>query len=235
MSRIDASPLIRGVASIPGALFGGLFTVFTGFVLAAFWLGTTEVADRELVSRLPSDRQLLVRTVSRDLSAVWGGWLRGELVLMVFVGSLAFIGLLALRVPYPVALAFWAGVTEIFPIVGPWVGGVPAVLLATLENPPLGLAVLLLYLGIQQVENNVLVPKVMQHAVGLQPFVVLVALLAGGTLLGIAGLVIAVPLAAAIQVVIWRVWVSPPVAVSDPGPSPSAAEERDPPATESER
>lgn len=222
--RLDASPVLRGVAGVPAAVVGGLFNVLSGFVLAAFWLGLTETVDRTLLRTLTPDRQLLVRGVTRDLSQVWGGWLRGQLLLMVFVGGLSFVGLLILDVQYPVALAVWAGLTEIFPIIGPWIGAIPAVVLATLESPPLGAAVFLLYLGVQQVENSFLVPKVMQRAVGLHPFLVLVALLMGGSLLGIAGVIISVPVAAAIQVVLGRLWLGPPPAAAEGSPQqPSPA------------
>jgi len=232
LGRLDAAPILRGVAGIPAALFGGLFNILGGLVLAGFWLGLTETADRDVIARLPARQRTLVRELAHDLSLVWGGWLRGQLALMAFVGAISFVGLVVLRVPYPVALAVWAGVTEIFPIIGPWIGGVPAVLLAALVNPALGLAVFVLYLGVQQLENNLLVPKVMQRAVGLHPFVVLLALLVGGTLLGFVGIVIAVPLAAGLQVLAVRLWLRPligPPDRIDPETASDAAEPAAPP------
>lgn len=204
----QATPILRSVVALPVQVVGGIITVLSGFVLAAFWIGLTEDLDRALISRLPVQRRVFIRSLASDLSATLGGWLRGELILMVFVGALSFLGLVLLGVRYPVALAVWAGVTEILPIVGPWIGGVPAVLIAGVEGLGRGGLVFLLYLGIQQVENNFLVPKVMQRAVGLHPFVVLVALLVGGTLLGIPGIIISVPAAATLQVLVTRLWLS---------------------------
>jgi predicted PurR-regulated permease PerM len=201
-------PALRVVAAIPGQVLSGLLAILSGLVLGAFWIGFTERLDREAIGRLPIHRQYVIREIASELSSALGGWLRGQLVLMLFVGTLSFVGLLVLQVRYPVALAVWAGVTEIFPIVGPWVGAVPAVLVAAIESPAKGVAVFVLYVLVQQVENNFLVPKVMQRAVGLHPFVVLVSLLVGGTLLGIAGLIISVPLAAVGQVTLVRFWWS---------------------------
>jgi predicted PurR-regulated permease PerM len=198
------APLLRTVVALPAQVLGAIIAVFSGFVLAVFWIGFTEDLDRSVISRLSPDRRAAVRGLSGQISATLGGWLRGQVILMLFVGGLAFIVLLVLGVRYPVALAVWAGVTEALPLIGPWIGAVPAVLLATLESPTKGGIVLLLYLGIQQVENNFLVPRVMQQAVGLHPFVVLVALLVGGSLLGLAGVLIAIPAAAVIQVLLAR-------------------------------
>ena len=201
-------PVLRFVAAIPGQVLGGIIAVFSGLVLGAFWIGFTEQLDQDAISRLPPARQQTIRSIASELSVALGGWLRGQLVLMLFVGGLSFLGLLVLQVRYPVPLAVWAGVTEIFPIVGPWVGAIPAILVAAIESPAKGVAVFVLYVVVQQVENHFLVPKVMQRAVGLHPFVVLLALLIGGSLLSIAGLIIAVPLAATIQVSIARLWWS---------------------------
>jgi len=203
----QAPVILRGIGSAAVQGVVGIFTVLSGFILAAFWIGLTETVDRNVVSRLPLDRRLLVRRLAHDLSETLGGWLRGQLILMVFVGVLSFVGLAILQVRYPVALAVFAGVTEVLPIIGPWIGGIPAVIIASLVNPVLGVVVAVLYIAIQQIENNFLVPKVMQRAVGLHPFLVLVALLVGGSLLGVAGVIISIPLAAALQVTVKRLWL----------------------------
>lgn len=218
---VDALPILRGALAIPVSLASAIIAIVSGLVLAAYWIGFTESIGPVLASRLSAEREQQVRAMAGELSRVWGGWLRGQLVLMLFVGILAFVGLAVLGVPYPVALAVFAGVTEILPIIGPWIGALPAVLLSVVQTPGLAIAVVVLYFVIQQIENHLLVPKVMQRAVGLHPFVVLLALLIGGALLGLPGVIIAVPVASGIQAVA-SVLLGP----APPTAEPPAAEEQ---------
>jgi predicted PurR-regulated permease PerM len=120
---------------------------------------------------------------------------------------LSFVFLALLHIPFPVPLAFFTAVTKIFPIIGPWVGGAPSVLIAGLIDPKLGIAIFVLYVALHQVENYFVVPKVMQHAMGLHPFVVLLAILIGSKLLGIAGIIVALPVAAGIQISLKHLWL----------------------------
>jgi predicted PurR-regulated permease PerM len=99
-------------------------------------------------------------------------------------------------------LALLAGLLEVVPYIGPFLSAVPAVFFAFIQNPPLALAVAILYLIVQKIEGYVLVPKVMEKTVGTSPLVVLVALLIGFKLAGIVGLLIAVPLVSAITVIV---------------------------------
>jgi len=192
------------LAAVPLQLFTVLLGLVSVLVIAYFWLSATEALDRALVSRLPGYQATFLRSLATELSGRAGGWLRGQIALMFFVGVVTFVGLLVLGVPYPVALAVWASITEIIPIVGPFLGAIPAVLVAFTVSPWLALATAVLYLVIQQLEGNILVPKVMERAVGLHPLVVLLAVLVGGSLRGIIGIVVAVPLAAALQVIVER-------------------------------
>ena len=125
-----------------------------------------------------------------------GGWARGQFIMMVAIGGASFLVLLVLDVSFPVPLALWAGLTEFIPLLGPVLGAVPAILVALVDSPTKALLVALAYLLIQQVEGNFLVPKVMERVVGLHPFLVLASVLIGGALLGILGVLLAVPVAA---------------------------------------
>jgi predicted PurR-regulated permease PerM len=105
-------------------------------------------------------------------------------------------------IEYAVPLALIAAFTELLPYVGPWIGAIPAVIVALAMSPIMALWVALLYLGIQQFENHVLVPQVMKRTIGLSPVIIIFSLLVGAKLLGILGVLIAVPVAAMIALVV---------------------------------
>ncbi|MBU4332000.1 AI-2E family transporter, partial [Patescibacteria group bacterium] len=131
-----------------------------------------------------------------------GSWLRGQVILMIIIGILSYIGLLILGVRYALLLALFAGLMEIIPYIGPIFGAVPAVFIALTQSPIKGLLVIVLYLIIQQLENNLIVPKIMKRAVGLNPIVVILVILIGGKIAGIVGALIAVPVATAFSVML---------------------------------
>ncbi len=130
-----------------------------------------------------------------------GSWVRGQLTLMFIVGFLSYIGLTFLGVEYAIPLAFLAGLLEVVPTIGPTLSAIPAVLVAWGTSPVLALATLALYVLIQQLENNLIVPKVMSKAVGLSPLIVILALIAGFRIAGIAGAILSVPTVLLIEII----------------------------------
>ncbi|MFH0942627.1 MAG: AI-2E family transporter [Candidatus Beckwithbacteria bacterium] len=139
-----------------------------------------------------------------------GGWVRGELFLMFIVGFMSYLGLTFLGVEFAIPLAFLAGLLEVIPTVGPIVSAIPAILVAFGTSPVLALATTALYFLIQQLENNLIVPKVMSKAVGLSPLIVIFALMAGFQVAGIAGAVLSVPLVLLAEVVINDLYLHKP-------------------------
>lgn len=131
-----------------------------------------------------------------------GGWVRGELVLMVIIGVLTYAGLALLGVPYALPLAVLAGLLEAVPNLGPTIAAIPAILIGLTVSPVIAIGTLILSIIIQQLENNLIVPKVMQSATGTQPLVTIIVLLIGFTLGGIAGAVLSMPIYLTVQTVI---------------------------------
>lgn len=131
-----------------------------------------------------------------------GAWVLGQLILMAFIGLIVYGGLFFLRVEYALPLAILAGLLEIVPTIGPIVSAIPAILVALIGSPLLALSVLALYVIVQQVENNLLVPMVMRRSVGLPPILTIVALMIGAKFGGVAGAILAVPVLLAIQEII---------------------------------
>ncbi len=191
---------LGSLSALPLKVIGNLLAFFSVLVIPLFWFSATESFDRVVLSRVGPKRREMTLVLAGHISQRVGGWLRGQLLLMLCVGLAALAGLLILGVNFPLPLAFLAGLTEFFPLVGPWLGAIPAVIIAAIVSPWLALAVGVLYLMIQQLEAAFLVPKVMQRAVGLHPLVVVLALLAGGASLGFAGVLVAIPLAGVLQV-----------------------------------
>lgn len=217
--------LIGALAAVPFQVLGFLFGIVSVLVIGFFWMSATERFNNSVIALLPPKRAAEVRSVAAELSLRAGGWVRGQVILMVFIGIVTFLGLFVLGVPYPLALATWASLMEIIPIIGPFLGAIPAILVAlALKSPWVALATAILYVIVQQLENNILVPKVMERAVGLHPILVMVGVLAGGVLYGILGIVIAVPLVAAMQVLAMRLVVPWLIAHMGDAPGPPAAQ-----------
>lgn len=131
-----------------------------------------------------------------------GAWVRGELLLMTIIGLMSYIGLTLLGIPYALPLAIMAGVLEIIPIIGPVISAIPAFFVASSISWTMGLAVIGLYILVQQLENNVIVPVVMKRAVGINPILTLIALTVGGKLGGFLGILLAVPVALFVETVL---------------------------------
>ena len=136
-----------------------------------------------------------------DIEKQVGGWVRGELFLMLIIGVMTYLGLFLLGVPYALPLAVLAGLLELVPNLGPTMAAVPAIVIALTVSPVIALGTLILSIVIQQLENNLIVPKVMQSATGTEPLATIIVLLVGFTLGGIAGAVLSMPIYLTIQTV----------------------------------
>jgi predicted PurR-regulated permease PerM len=131
----------------------------------------------------------------------------GSLLLALVIGTVTFISLTLMGMPYALLLAVVAGVMELVPMIGPFIAAVPAVLIALPRGWETAVLVAGLYLIIQQLENNLLVPRIMSSQVNLPSVLVVIALLVGGSLLGIIGAILSVPAAAVVQILWLRVIV----------------------------
>lgn len=177
------------------AIVNRVVDVFLVLVIALYLL----LDDRRIrtlgLRALPARHRDRVEAVETEVVRVFGAYVRGQLVLAFLVGVAATITLLALGVPYALFLGVFAGVVELVPVLGSILGAVPAVLVALFQPFPLVLWVIIAFVVIQQVESNVLVPRISGHAVGLHPLAAMLALLGGLEVGGILGALFAVPLA----------------------------------------
>jgi predicted PurR-regulated permease PerM len=145
--------------------------------------------------------------VGHRLNRAIGGFFRGQLVVAAIVGVLCSIGLGVIGLKFWFLIGMIAGLFNVIPLIGPWVGGIPGVTIALTTGSPLqALLVILVMVGVQQIDNHFITPQVMQRTVHLHPAVVILALVAGGSLAGFFGLLLAVPVAAVLKILISHVW-----------------------------
>ncbi len=128
-------------------------------------------------------------------------WFWGEIILMITIGTMTFVGLNLIGVPYALPLAIIAGLLEIIPFFGPVISAIPAFIVASASTLFLGVVTVFLYFVVQQLENQIVVPLVMRRVVGLNPIVTLVVLIIGGTLFGLLGVFLAIPLTLLIEII----------------------------------
>lgn len=203
-----ASPDAVGtVLSAIWGFVGGIFGVVTILIVAFYLLIDAENMVRMMVRLFPRQERGRVRDAFRRAGEKVSAWLLGQLLLGAIIGTTAAIGLWILGVPYFSVLALIAGIGELIPIVGPLLAAIPAVVVAFSVSPATALGVAIFFFLQQQVENHVLVPKVMSRQVGISPVLVITALLIGGSLLGLVGAILAVPTAAILQVLLQELLV----------------------------
>lgn len=188
----SASNLFSTVLNI----FGGIFSFFLILIISFYISVQKRGIQRVLTAIIPLQYRDYLLDLWERAQKKLGRWLQGQLFLGLIVGSMVYVGLYFLDVKYALILAILAGVFEIFPYIGPVLASIPAIIIGLLQSPILGLWVIILYVAIQQIENHLITPLVIGKVVGLNPIVVILALLIGGKLGGIPGIILSVPLTA---------------------------------------
>ncbi len=192
-------------------------SVATVLALVFFWLVEHARIQRFALAFLPAHRRGGAREAWNEIENRLGLWVRGQLILMATIGIATGILYTIIGLPSAMLLALIAAITEAIPIVGPLLGAIPAILVAATVSPETALIVAVIYLLIQFIEGNVLVPLVMRNTIGISPFLVLVSLLIGGAAGGLVGALFGVPIAAAIVVVLERLQARDVPVQQDPG------------------
>lgn len=208
-TQFDPNMIGNYVNAIPSNLLRIVAGAFSNImsVLALFFMSYYLVLERPnlhkyLLRFFPKNEaeeraENLVVAVEKQV----GGWVRGELFLMAIIGVMTYAGLFFLGVPFALPLAILAGFLEAVPNLGPTLAAIPAIIIGLTVSPVIAIGTLVMAIIIQQLENNLIVPKVMQSATGTKPLVTIIVLLIGFTLGGIAGAVLAMPIYLTIQTV----------------------------------
>lgn len=175
-------------------------------VLTYYFLKDWQILRNAFVDALPPAARNKACIIIEEMAQVVSGYLRGQALISVIIGFIVFMGMYLLGVDYPLVLGLLATLTETIPIIGPIIGAAPAIFLAYLTAPALAIKVLIFFVVIHQLENHIIVPKIMGHTIDLHPVTVIISLLIGGQLLGIVGMMLAVPVVALLKVLFKQLW-----------------------------
>ena len=186
----------------------GLLSTLAVFLLAYYWTQEGNVVLRSMLRVFPPQRRRRVREFLQLAESKIGGYVRGQGLLCIAIGITAFIAYLVIGLPYTLVLAIFAGVMEMVPIFGPALGAIPAFVVALTIDPTKAIWVVVATIIMQLLENAVLVPRIMKNSMGVNPIIVLLSLIAFSSVFGFAGALLALPLAAIIQLLVSRVVVS---------------------------
>lgn len=198
----------------------GLITHLLGFflspILAFYLLRDHEEMRERLFLYIPMQYRSQVKNVLREINRALNGFFRGQLLISTIVGTVIYLGLMILRVRYALFIGFIAGLFDIIPYFGPIMGFIPAAAFALLRSPISVLWVLAIFVLANQLESSIIAPKIIGDRVGLHPLAVIFAVMVGGELMGVIGMLIAVPAASIVRVLLQYFLVSRNIA--DKGP-----------------
>ena len=199
-SNFNLSFLSNNIPSLANETINLIKTAFSNiiFVTSTLFFGFYFLLEKNLAQRLLGnffdDMELnKINLISERAQKRMSGWFWGEIILMIVVGLLTYIGLSLMGMKYALALAVLSGLLEVVPNLGPITATIPAFFIGLSQSYVSGLSMIALYLTVQQLENNLIVPFVMKKAVGIHPIITLMALIIGGKLAGIMGVILAIP------------------------------------------
>jgi predicted PurR-regulated permease PerM len=205
----DALDAVGQALTATGAILSGFVTLTAILLIGFYWTLEGEGTLRTLLRPLASDKRESVQEVLQEIGVRVGGYVRGQGLLAITIAVADLSVYLLIGLPAALAVALLAGVFELIPVLGPTLGVIPAVLVAFAYDPSKVMWVIAAGALIQLLENNLLAPRVMHKTVGVNPLVTLLAIVAFGALFGFVGLLLAIPIAAIIQIILDRSLLRP--------------------------
>lgn len=201
--------LVTQLGSVPGRLvkvgvsvFSNVLGVISVLIFTFYMLLYRAKLDEQIGFIFGQEGKQKFGRFLDSLEKSLGGWARGQLILMLAMGVLMYLGLTILGIPYSLPLAILAGLMELVPTIGSIIAAIPAVIIGLSISPVMGLATTALVFLIHQSENYILVPKIMEKSVGVNPIITLASLAIGFRLMGVVGALISVPIVLTIQVIV---------------------------------
>jgi predicted PurR-regulated permease PerM len=191
----NGEQLMNNIVNLTGSVFTFVTSAIVILVLTIYWLIYYEELKRGLINILSANKkdQKRAQKVITSIETRLGTWVKAQLLMSAVVGVMTWIVLSIIGLPYAGVLAIIAGFLEIIPSLGPILAAIPALLIAITISPTMFVVVLIAYIAIQQIESYAIAPRLLSHTVNLNPFVILLSLIAGAHLLGVVGALIAVP------------------------------------------
>lgn len=201
----EIAPFTQNILKFGVEIFNNIVNVLTILVFTFYFL-LARNNMKDWVKNM-ADEKMSVRIINvmDDIEVRIGAWARGQIILMIIIGIMVYIGLTILGIDYALPLAVFAGLLEIVPMIGPIIGAVPAVLVAFMISPLHALFVAILYFVIQLLENHLIVPLVMKKTVGFSPIIIILAFLVGTRFGGPVGAILALPVVLVVPVIIQHV------------------------------
>ncbi|MFZ2664198.1 MAG: AI-2E family transporter [Patescibacteria group bacterium] len=190
----QASKVSSGIVSATISVFSNLATFVSLLIFSIYMSLDWENLKKNIISLFPRKEEDTIKDTIEDIEKSVGNWIRGQVMLMLSIGIASAIGLSILGVKYAIGLGLVAGIFELVPLLGPTISAILAGIIGFADSPIKGIGVVALFIVIQQLENNILVPKIMEKVSGFRPLVILLALLVGTNFFGILGAVCAVPM-----------------------------------------
>lgn len=201
------SILFDQLGTVTSGIFEFILVFLVGPVVAFYFLIDLPSVQQRLVDVFPARHRDEASHVGRQLNAAIGGFLRGQLVVAVIVGVMLAFGYWLIGLEFWLLIGLVGGLLNIVPFLGPWVGGFLGVLVAiTTADVPTAIWAVVVAVIVQQIDNNFVSPSVLRATVRLHPAITLLSLILGGALAGIWGVVVAVPLVAALKILVGHWW-----------------------------
>lgn len=212
---------MAGIGSLLGSLASAVFTLILLPILLFYVLKDSEKFKESFIKMFHHNQEAEVRSILGDVDRALSSYIQGQGLVCLFVGVLCFIAFLIIGLDYALLLAVIAGLTNIIPFFGPWIGSIPAVIVALFLSPITALLTVLAIIIIQQIESNLIAPQIIGRKLHLHPLVIIFLILVAGRLVGLIGMILVVPLFATSRVLfthgkkIWKIKTNRVIAATD--------------------
>lgn len=215
VDKVTPNMLLPELTTIPGSIFrfllgafSNILGIFSVLVLTFYFLMEKKNLDKYLQKLFADEeKEEITKEIVLKIERSIGGWVRGELFLMLIIGFMSYIGFRILGLEYAMALAILAGFLELVPNIGPTLAAIPAIIVGLSMSPVMAIGALCLAIVVQQFENNIIVPQVMRQVVGLNPIVTIICLLIGFKIGGPGGAILAIPIFLTLRILLVELYL----------------------------